>query len=99
VQVLFAGSGTPLLVLGHVSAVPLPLCPSSGGCQLGAFPFIQTFPVNSKTFAIPNDAALSGQRAALQGARLNPLTAGPSCGAPEFPFPFRTSDTLVLTFQ
>lgn len=99
VQVLLVGSGTPLLVLGHVAALPLPLCPTSGGCQLGAFPLIQTFGTNSKTFQIPNDATLSGQTAALQGVRLNPLTAGPACGAPDYPFPFRTSDTLVLTFQ
>lgn len=99
VQALVLGSGSPLIVLGHVSAVPVPLCPTSGGCQLGAFPFIQLFATNTKTFQIPLDATLVGQKAALQGVRTNPLTTGPVCGPPEYPFPFRTSDTLVLTFQ
>jgi hypothetical protein len=98
-SVLFIGSGSPLLILGQVAAVPLQLCPTQGGCSLGAFPIISLTAANTQSFQIPFNASLIGQKAALQGVRLNPLTFGPTCGPTDYPFPFRTSDTVVLTFK
>jgi hypothetical protein len=95
--VTLGGTGSPLILLGLPAAAPIPLC--SGGCALGVFPILAQFGVASLAFQLPPDTALLGVQVALQGVRLNSSGAGGSCGAPQYPITFRTSDTKVLTFQ
>jgi len=88
--------GVPLLIVGPPAATPVTLCGGLNPCRQGITNILTSLFVPSLHIVLPGDPSFVGLALAFQGADLG---AGGGCNAGVFGVPFRTTDTLTVTFR